>query len=212
MPAESFRYRPVFGLILTCVVVALCVVGVAGLVVSGDMADVARGIWPLLFAGTAVVALFWRPRIVIDDGGVTVVNVFRTFDVPWAAIERIDTRYAVTLFTASARIAVWAAPSPGIRGATTISKRDVSNLTESSYGPGGSVRPGDSVSSPSGQVAFVLRRRWEELRDQGSLGLDSPAPTGTSTSATTPVRVTTHRVTIIALVVLAVATLLSAVL
>lgn len=210
MPAESFRYRPVFGLVLSWVVAVLCAIGVAALVISGDSADLARGVWPLLFAGTVVFALFWRPCIVIADSGVTVVNVFRTFEVPWPAIERIDTRYAVTLFTASARIAVWAAPSPGIRGATAISKRDVTNLTESSYGPGGSVRPGDSVSFPSGQVAFVLRKRWEDLRDQGSQGSDVPGNVARSTAAEIPVRVTTHRATIIALVILALATLVSA--
>jgi hypothetical protein len=205
MPAESFRYRPVFGLVLSWVVLVLCVVGIAGLVVAGDWGDLARTIWPLLFAATLVAAVFWRPRIEVTDSGVTVVNVFRTLEVPWPAIQRIDTRYAVTLFTPNMRIAVWAAPSPGIRGATTISKADVSNLSESAYGPGGTVRPGDSVSSPSGQVAFVLRRRWEELRDAGSEdGTEGDLPAGADT-----VRVTKHSLTIVALVVLGVATLAS---
>lgn len=200
MPAEPFRYRPVFGLVLSGVVVALCVVGIWNLVAVADWWGLARAIWPLLFAATLVAAMFWRPRIVIDDDDVTVVNVFRTFTVPWKAIERIDTRYAATLYTKSHRIAVWAAPSPGIRGATTISKRDVSNLAESSYGPEGTVRPGDSVSSASGQVAFVLRRRWEQLRDDEAL-----------VEADRPVLVKTHRVTIVVLIVLGVASLISAV-
>jgi hypothetical protein len=200
MPAEPFRYRPVFGLVLTGFVVALCLVGVWNLVSVRDWSGLARAIWPLLFAATLVAALFWRPRIVMTDDGVTVVNVFRTFTVPWEAIERIDTRYAATLYTSAHRIAVWAAPSPGIRGATAISKRDVSNLAESSYGPERTVRPGDAVSSPSGQVAFVLRQHWERFRDD-----DAPAAEGP------PVLVKTHRGTIVTLVVLAAASLVSAV-
>lgn len=208
MPAESFRYRPVFGLILTGVVFVLCLIGLGSFAVAGAWTDLARAAWPLLFAGTLVAAVFWRPCIVVSDSGVRVVNVFRTYEIPWPAIQRIDTRYAVTLFTSSLRIAVWAAPSPGIRGATSISRRDVSNLTESSYGPGNTVRPGDSVSFPSGQVAFVLRKRWEELRDQGLAGGSGAAesPSGTEEER---VRVKTHGATIIALVVLGVATLVS---
>jgi hypothetical protein len=208
MPAEPFRYRPVFGLILTGVVIALCIVGVVTLALAGDSGNLVRTVWPLLFAATLVAALFWRPCIVITDSRVTVVNVFRTFEVPWPAIERIDTRYAVTLFTSSQKIAVWAAPSPGIRGATTISRRDVSNLTESSYGPGHSVRPGDSVSFPSGQVAFVLRKRWEELRDQRTAS-ESDDVAGSAGNGDETVRVTTHRITIVALVMLAAATLVT---
>jgi hypothetical protein len=216
MPPEPFRYRPTFGLVLTGVVVALCVVGAASLVAVGDWAGLARATSPLSFAAILVIALFWRPCIVITESCVTVVNVFRTYDVPWHAIERIDTRYAVTLFTATGRIAVWAAPSPGLRGATTIGKRDVSNLTESSYGPEGTVRPGDAVSTPSGQVAFVLRRRWEEIRDQGAdeQGSAGRAPAGQASGPherdAGHVRVVTHRATVVALVVLAVTSLVSA--
>lgn len=208
MPAESFHYRPVFGLILTGVVFVLCLIGLGSFAVAGEWADHARAAWPLLFAGTLVAAVFWRPCIVITDSGVRVVNVFRTYEIPWPAIQRIDTRYAVTLFTSSRRIAVWAAPSPGIRGATSISRRDVSNLTESSYGPGNTVRPGDSASFPSGQVAFVLRKRWEELRDHGVAG-ESGTVGALSGTADDRVGMKTHGATIVALAVLGAATLVS---
>ena len=205
MPVDTFTYRPLFGRILTGFVVALCLVGMIGLAAAGDWSNFVRTVWPLLFAATVVTALFWRPRIDIAESGVTVVNVFRSLEVPWPAIERIDTRYAVTLFTPGMKISVWAAPSPGIRGATTISRSDVTNLSESAYGPGGTVRPGDSVSSPSGQVAYVLRRKWEEFRDSESPADEMPG------AADAAVRVTHHRTMNVAVVLLAVATLISAV-
>ena len=64
------------------------------------------------------------------------------------------------------------------------------------------MRPGDSVSTPSGQVAFVLRQRWEALRDAGHLesGLLEEGS----------LRVTTHWGTICVLAVLLAATALSA--
>ena len=199
---ESFHYRPLFGRILACVVVAICLAGLIGLAVVGDWPNVVRTAWPLLLISAVVIALFWRPRIVIEEHGITIVNVFRTFEVPWPAIERIDTRFTLTLFTHGRRIPVWAAPSPGIRGAISIERADVRNLNETAYGPGNSVRPGDSISTPSGQVAFVLRQRWEALRDAGRLesGLLEEGS----------LRVTTHWGTICVLAVLLAATALSA--
>lgn len=169
MLTESFHYRPLFGRILAATIVVLCAGGLAGLVVAGDWSGLWRTFWPLAFFSSLAVALFWRPGILIEDHAVTVVNVLRTIVVPWPAIVRIDTRFSLTLFTPERRIPVWAAPSPGIRGAVAIERPDVRNLGESAYGPGNSVRPGDSVSTASGQVAFVLRRRWEALRDAGHL-------------------------------------------
>ncbi|TFD44919.1 PH domain-containing protein [Cryobacterium sp. TMT1-2-1] len=166
---ESFQFHPMFGRVLAAVIVVLCLIGLAGLAVAGDWANLLRTVWPLAFFSALAIAVFWRPRILIDDHGVTVVNVLRTFEVPWPAILRIDTRFSLTLFTPERKIPVWAAPSPGIRGAVAIERADVRNLGETAYGPGRSVRPGDSVSTASGQVAFVLRRRWEALRDAGHL-------------------------------------------
>ncbi|TFB50360.1 PH domain-containing protein [Cryobacterium tagatosivorans] len=194
MLTESFHYRPLFGRILAAAIVVLCLVGLAGLAVAGDWANLVRTAWPLAFFGALAVALFWRPRIMIEEHGVTVVNVLRTIEVPWPAIQRIDTRFSLTLFTPGRKVPVWAAPSPGIRGAVAVERADVRNLGESAYGPGHSVRPGDSVSTPSGQVAFVLRKRWEALRDAGHL--DSGAIEEGS------VKVTPHWATIAALGVL----------
>jgi hypothetical protein len=45
----------------------------------------------------------------------------------------------------------------------------MANLPESSYGAGGTVRPGDLMSSDSGQAAALVRSRWEQVRDAGLL-------------------------------------------
>ncbi|MFC5929508.1 PH domain-containing protein [Cryobacterium melibiosiphilum] len=200
MPTEprdehpSFEYRPVFGRVLACVVAAVCLAGVIGLGLAGDVSSLLRTIWlPALLAFSAF-ALFWRPKIVIDDDEVTVTNVFHTVAVPWPLIERIDTKYSVTLHTPTRRVSVWAAPSPGVRGAISIERGDVRNLNASAYGAGNSVRPGDSVSTPSGQVAFVLRQRWEELQGDGALTAQP--------DASAALRLTIHRGTIAAIGVL----------
>ena len=70
------------------------------------------GPWLALVAG-ACWALFWRPEVVVDDGGVRLVNVSRTIDVPWPSIQAVDTKWALTLITAYGRFTGWAAPAPG---------------------------------------------------------------------------------------------------
>lgn len=204
MSTETFHYRPLFGRILTGAVLVICAAGLVGFALTGDTEDLVRAAWPLLFFSALVIALFWRPEITIRPDAVEVVNVFSTITVPWPAIERIDTRYTLTLYTATRKVPVWAAPAPGIRGAVAIERSDVRNLNESAYGPGHSVRPGDATSSPSGQVAFVLRQRWEALRDAGFL--DSGAvEEGT-------LRVRTHGWTIAILATLLLASVVGAVL
>jgi hypothetical protein len=186
-----FTFRPIFGQVLAGVVAVLCVAGCVGLVLAGDIENLLRTVPLLLFFTAAAAALFWQPHIVVEDAGITVVNVFRTFFVPWPHVQRIDTRYTVTLCTAQRRISVWAAPSPGIRGAIAIERSDLRNLGDLAYGAGRSVRPGDSVTTASGQVAFVLRQRWEALRDAGHLDSGVVEPDS--------LRVTIHRVTIVVL-------------
>jgi hypothetical protein len=183
-----FTFRPGFGRVLAGVVAVLSLAGCISLVLADNLENLLRTVPLLLFFAAAAGALFWQPHIVIEQPGITVVNVFRTFFVPWPHVQRIDTSYTLTLFTAERRIPVWAAPSPGIRGAIAIERSDVKNLGDSAYGAGRSVRPGDSVTTASGQVAFVLRQRWEQLRDAGHLDGDTVDPDA--------LLVKTHRVTI----------------
>ena len=74
-------------------------------------------------------------------------------------------RYALTLHTAYGDYAAWAAPAPSRARVATAGRDDVANLPGSTYGPGGSVRPGDLASSASGQAAMIVRARWSSSRD-----------------------------------------------
>jgi hypothetical protein len=125
------------------------------------------GPWLALVAGTCW-AVFWRPQVEVTDGGVRLVNVFRTIDVPWPAIQLVDTKWALTLQTAYGTFTAWAAPSPGARGAMRATRTDASHLPASTYA-GDGIRPGDLPSSHSGAAAEMVRRHWEQLRDAGHL-------------------------------------------
>lgn len=166
--ADVVEYRPAFGRVLA-VVVAVCAGGglVTGLV--SDASATLPYVAPVLLVAVWVWAAYWRPAVLVSPAGVELRNVTRTIELPWPTIERVDTRYALTLHTAYGDYAAWAAPAPSRARVVTAKADDARHLPGSSYGPGGTVRPGDLASSASGQAAMLVRARWEELRDAGVL-------------------------------------------
>jgi hypothetical protein len=167
-------HRPRFGPWLCVAVWAVCAFTLARELVGGA-ADGLRFLPILALVSLLVWATFWNPRIEVTDGGVVLVNVLRTIDLPWPAIQRIDTKWALTLFTAYGSFTAWAAPAPGVTNAArlsgggVLSRRAVPNSAMMSHD---TIRPGDLPGSPSGDAAASLRRHWESLRDAGYL--DNP--------------------------------------
>ena len=167
MPAV---YRPAFGRVLTVVIGAICAVTAAITAVDGGARDFAELVpWLALLAGGCWAAL-WRPRVEVSDGGVRIVNVTRTIDLPWPAIEGVETRWALTLVTAYGKFTAWAAPAAGRGPARRAARSDVRVLGRS-LGTGGerdlSLSPGAAADA-----AGIVRDRWERLRAAGHL--DNP--------------------------------------
>lgn len=168
----STVFRPTFGRVLSVAVWLICLVTVVLTAPNGVGQVLAELPWLLLASG-AVWALFWNPRVVVDDGGVHVVNVLRTFDIPWPAIQQVDTKWALTLVTAYGRITAWAAPAPGgLAGSRRMIRSRREDIPQSARGPGNTVRPADLPGTASGSAATAVRHRWEELRAAG--WLDDP--------------------------------------
>lgn len=146
-------------------------VAALGLVVTAAAGGPAAllGAGPLLLIGFLGWLLFWMPSVVVHDGGITLENPFRSVLVPWAALVNVDTRYALTLVTPDRSYVSWAAPAPGIWGGRNARPEDLKGLPSATYGPGRSVRPGDLKTTDSGQAARLVRRRWEQLVEAGTL-------------------------------------------
>jgi hypothetical protein len=195
---ETVRFRPLFGRVLAVIVCVMALLGIAGFFITGDLGGAARYAWPILLVGVLAWALYLRPELVIEEHGVTVVNVFRTYFVPWPAIQHIETRFAVMLHTTDGKVSVWASPAPGRHGATRVTRSDFTGISGSAYGKAGSLRPGDALSTESGAAAHILRLHWEKLRDAGMFehGVEPGS-----------VRVTWHTATIAAMIALLVASL-----
>lgn len=155
------------GTAVTVGVAALCMIGLVTVLLD-DPALALRYLPVLVLPVALVWALYARPAVIVSDASVEVRNVTRTVVLPWPSIQRVDTKYALTLYTAYGTFAAWAAPAPS-RMTTLASGPDaVKHLPKSSY-IGGGVRPGDLTTSASGQAAAVIRRRWDELNEAGHL-------------------------------------------
>lgn len=139
------------------------------------MIGVSEGVWPMVqtgtvagFMGLLLHLILIRPRILVSDDGVEVVNPLRKTDVAWASIERIDTKWGLTLYAGDRKIQAWSAPAPGRHSSLRSTKFEGRHLPESSY-LAGTIRPGDLVSSDSGAAAYTIRNEWERRRDLGLL-------------------------------------------
>jgi hypothetical protein len=153
--------------------VVIAAIGVGAAVVG--LIEDAPATLPFLAPAALIVVLawaaYWRPAVVVSPAGVEIRNVTRTIELPWPTIQRIDTKYALTLFTVHGQFSAWAAPAPGRQAVGRAKTEDLANLPESTY-IAGSIAAGDLPTSSSGAAAEIIRRRWEELRDAGLL--DNP--------------------------------------
>jgi Bacterial PH domain len=157
--------------VLSAAIAAICAFALLLVAVEAGVSGAVRAApWLVLVAGICW-ALFWRPCVVIDDGGVHLVNVFRTIDLPWPSINAIDTKWALRLYTAYGRYTAWAAPAPGVHERLRATRQDAQHLPPDTYS-GEGIRLGDLPTTPSGNAALLIRRRWHELREAGYL--DNP--------------------------------------
>lgn len=194
-------YRSRSGQWFTGIAAALAAAMLLSLVIGGDFVAALRLVPSIATILVLVWALWWQPAVIVEDSGVTVRNVFRTIRLTWPSIERVETRWALTLYTATDKVAAWAAPAPSSLTVNRMAPSDSTHLPASTYQEDGTIRPGDLPQSASGAAALLIRERWEQLRraghlDDAAVEVDRP-------------HVTWHRGTLLALAVLLVASVIA---
>ncbi len=149
----------------------------------------------LVLVALVVYVLFWRPAVLVDDAGVVLRNLFRDVHLPWATLESVQTRYALTLVGAGRGYRSWAAsapgrPSPVPRGVFSSSSTPPSasaggaqatRLPDQRWQVGsGQTNASRTLSADSGAAAFLVERRWQAWAEQGHARrpreLGSPPP------------------------------------
>jgi hypothetical protein len=147
---------------------------------------------PAAFGAILGWTVLWNPHVVVDDVEIRVVNVFSTVRIPWAALVHVDTRFALTLVTPHRKVAAWAAPAPGRAGVAIARRRGQRHGRVVPSVGDGQRAAGDLLTTDSGDAAYLVRERWDSLREAGRIVL------GVADSTPVPLRV--HVVTLVALV------------
>lgn len=104
--AATIGWVAIGAAVLVAVLIVLQVPATAAVSMLGLPAFIAVVAW----------ACYLRPRTILHPEGMLVVNILRTYYVPFARIVNIDSRLGVTLETDSGqRIGVWSLPNSGRR-------------------------------------------------------------------------------------------------
>lgn len=166
---QRVTLRPRFSMVLAVAIAVMGALGIASLVAAGDVDGLLRYTPGVLLVVWLVWVGFWLPAVVIAEDAVSVRNPFRTVTVPWGAIQRVDTRWALRLITSGGSFTAWSAPAPSRYAITRATRDETRGLPESTFGAGGTIGIGDIPASESGLAAYHVRRHWEQLRDAGEL-------------------------------------------
>ena len=165
---EEETFRPSFSRLTSGALIAMCSFVALVTITEGSEAVAQVGPW-LALVGLVTWALYWRPKVVVSVGGIRVVNVFRTIEVPWPAIKDVSTKWSLTLETAYGPIRAWAAPAPGRQ---MMRRAQPEDRRVAGQRPGDAARPSDLPQSESGAAAQIVRQRWLKHAEAGYL--DNP--------------------------------------
>ncbi|MFM1784385.1 MAG: hypothetical protein RLZZ579_662 [Actinomycetota bacterium] len=130
--------------------------------------DILQTVFELIFCGILGIAAYvvWiRPKLVLRDDAIEVVNPLTTQVIPYPDVLDLETKWALTIVHKGGKTTVWVAPASGKR-------RWIAEKSFGWYGSGvplsesrdaGSESMSASLSSLSGQAAYRIRERMKRL-------------------------------------------------
>lgn len=163
---ETHVFRTPMAQIMTIAIAAVAVVAMAYFV----MVDGARELWrsgPVVLLIVVIVWLvFWRPRVVVSDGGITVANIARTVHVPWPLFTAVDSQWSLAVTAGGHKISSWAIPASSGMAART--RRPSRAETVRTWPEAGRFAP-HARSANADTVAMTIAQRHQDLRGAGHL-------------------------------------------
>ena len=115
---------------------------------------------------TATTYVIWiRPKLVLRDDSIEIVNPFKTELIRYADVLELETKWALHIIHSGGKTRVWVAPATGKR----------KWIAEKRFGFYGSTIPlsgsrgvelgsmSESLDSSSGQAAYMIRERIKKL-------------------------------------------------
>jgi hypothetical protein len=118
-----------------------------------------------LLLGGVTYVIWIKPKLILREETIEVVNPLRTELIPYREILDLETKWALTIVHSGGRTRVWVAPASGKRRwiADTTFGWYGRGVPLSDSGAGGSESMSASLSSFSGQAAYMIRERIKRL-------------------------------------------------
>lgn len=106
----TLEFSSSYGRALTVAAGAVALAAVISVGVQDGLGEVVRAL-PLVGLVVLVIwALFWRPAVVVSDGGVLVRNPLRSTHIPWPTYRGLTVQWSLVLHTTDGDLTAWAAP------------------------------------------------------------------------------------------------------
>jgi hypothetical protein len=113
-----------------------------------------------LVVGLGSYLLFMRPKVVVFDEGITIVNPITTVTIGWSEVDAIETKYTMSIQRDKEVIHAWAAPAPGRHHRRHVDPGEMRGVGHAGHEI---IRPGDDPTTLSGAAAAIARIRWNEF-------------------------------------------------
>lgn len=121
-------------------------------------------------ASSIAYLVFWRPKVILFDEGITIVNPFLTITAGWDLVDAIDAKYTMSLLIADKTIYAWAAPAPSRYHSRSIHETELRGMR---FNDQSMIRPGESPRSHSGAATYLARTKLENFRNSNLVGAAS---------------------------------------
>lgn len=134
------------------------------MVVNGGLQIFFEIILCFILGGVAYV-IWIRPKLMLGDDVITVVNPLRTEMIAYRDVLDLDTKWALTIIHTGGKTKVWVAPASGKR--KWIAEKSFgwygSSVPLSESRHTGSETMSGSLDSLSGQAAYMIRERIKRV-------------------------------------------------
>jgi hypothetical protein len=173
--SSDIRLISRFSRALSVLVIAVCVLGEAGLVFYGHPLTIVHGLAPIALVGYGAYVLFWVPLLVVGPAQLVIVNPARTYEISWPAILDIQTKWGLTLVTPMGKVNAWASPAQNRYSSLSRFSRDTlgrPGMTSERIMDTERVKRAATrtPSTIAGLAPLMITKQWEEYRDRGLLG------------------------------------------
>jgi hypothetical protein len=148
----------------------MCALMVVAVSTQGNQSETLVALAWATAVATIAHLIFFRPKVVLYDEGIVIVNPFLTVTVGWDLVEDIDTKFTMSIQVADKVIYAWAAPAPSRYHSRSIHESDLRGMRIRDREM---IRPGESPRSHSGAVTYLARTRLERFQTKNLVGMDS---------------------------------------